>query len=109
MRYAVIKEGQVLNVIVADETFAGEIGALACPADCEPGWLFDGQTWQAPDRTAELAAAVRQRRDELLAQSDWTQTPDAPVDQAAWAAYRQALRDIPTQAGFPQSVTWPTV
>jgi hypothetical protein len=56
-----------------------------------------------------MAAAVRQRRDELLAQSDWTQTPDAPVDQAAWAAYRQALRDITTQAGFPQSVTWPTV
>jgi len=109
MRYAVIKECQVLNVIVADESFAAEIGAVACPDNCEPGWLFDGQTWQAPDRTAELAAAARQRRDQLLMQSDWTQVADAPVDQTAWAAYRQALRDIPAQAGFPQSVTWPSV
>lgn len=50
---------------------------------------------------------VRSQRDFLLASSDWTQLADAPVDAAAWAAYRQALRDIPQQAGFPDSVTWP--
>ena len=50
---------------------------------------------------------VRQARDKLLAMSDWTQAPDSPVDQAAWAAYRQALRDIPQQAGFPRDVAWP--
>ena len=38
---------------------------------------------------------MRLRRDALLAASDWTQTADAPVDKAAWAAYRQALRDFP--------------
>jgi hypothetical protein len=38
---------------------------------------------------------MRLRRDALLATSDWTQTVDAPVDKAAWAAYRQALRDFP--------------
>ena len=43
-----------------------------------------------------------------LTESDWTQVADAPVDQAAWATYRQALRDIPSQAGFPNEVTWPT-
>lgn len=51
---------------------------------------------------------VRQERDKKLIESDWTQVIDAPVDQAAWATYRQTLRDIPSQAGFPNEVTWPT-
>lgn len=42
-----------------------------------------------------LTARMRHQRDRLLAASDWTQTADAPVDKAAWAAYRQALRDFP--------------
>ena len=42
-----------------------------------------------------LTARMRVHRDRLLAASDWTQTADAPVDKAAWAAYRQALRDFP--------------
>ena len=53
------------------------------------------------------AAEVRTERDAKLTQSDWTQVADAPVDKAAWATYRQALRDIPSQAGFPNEVTWP--
>lgn len=55
------------------------------------------------------AQAFRYNRDRLLAASDWTQVADAPVDQAAWAAYRQALRDVPQQAGFPDDITWPEV
>jgi hypothetical protein len=51
---------------------------------------------------------VRFRRNDLLTDTDWTQVADAPVDQAAWATYRQALRDITTQAGFPTDITWPT-
>lgn len=54
-----------------------------------------------------LGDVVRAQRDILLTASDWTQVADAPVDQAAWATYRQALRDIPAQAGFPDNVTWP--
>ena len=42
-----------------------------------------------------LVERMRRHRDRLLAESDWTQLPDAPVDQAAWASYRQALRDFP--------------
>jgi len=62
-----------------------------------------------PAAAAEKAsAAVRAERDRLLAASDWTQVKDAPVDQAAWAAYRQALRDISQQSGFPETVTWPS-
>lgn len=42
-----------------------------------------------------LQAAMRVWREGLLMRSDWTQIADAPVDRAAWAAYRQALRDFP--------------
>lgn len=54
------------------------------------------------------AAEVRTERDAKLLASDWTQVADAPVDQAAWASYRQSLRAVPEQAGFPNTVTWPT-
>ena len=50
-----------------------------------------------PDDATEdqQRSQVRFHRDALLAASDWTQVADAPVDKAAWAAYRQALRDFP--------------
>ena len=53
------------------------------------------------------AAEIRTERDAKLTESDWTQVADAPVDQAAWATYRQELRDVPAQTGFPNEVTWP--
>lgn len=57
--------------------------------------------------TAGQAAQVRAERNAKLTASDWTQVADAPVNKAAWATYRQALRDISDQAGFPWTVTWP--
>ena len=60
-------------------------------------------------KDAEQAKSVRTQRGEKLKESDWTQVADAPVDQAAWAAYRQALRDVTTQQGFPWTVDWPTI
>jgi len=56
---------------------------------------------------AQQAASVRSQRTQKLAESDWTQVADAPVDKAAWAVYRQALRDVTTQTGFPWEVIWP--
>lgn len=53
------------------------------------------------------AEEARTQRDALLSQSDWTQVADAPVDQQAWAEYRQALRDVPEQADFPTDIDWP--
>jgi hypothetical protein len=58
-------------------------------------------------KDAEQANAVRQQRGEKLKDSDWTQVIDAPVDQTAWATYRQALRDITAQEGFPWDIEWP--
>jgi len=61
-----------------------------------------------PVNLDRLAASLRDERTALLSDSDWTQMPDAPVDQAAWATYRQALRDVPQQAGFPKNILRPT-
>jgi len=92
------------------------------------GWVFDYDTqeWVAPtpkpdegavwDDTAEAwipgevvkAQSVRAQRDVLLRESDWTQVQDAPVDATVWATYRQALRDVPQQSGFPDEIEWPT-
>ena len=44
-----------------------------------------------------------------LKESDWTQYRDVALsNDADWKTYRQALRDIPTQSGFPETITWPT-
>lgn len=59
-------------------------------------------------KDAEQAKSVRTTRGEKLKDTDWTQVADAPVDKAVWATYRQALRDVTAQDGFPWSVEWPT-
>ncbi len=61
-----------------------------------------------PQSAPSTEQEIRKQRNQLLAVSDWTQVADAPVDQAAWKAYRQALRDVPQQEGFPEDVIWPT-
>jgi hypothetical protein len=58
-------------------------------------------------KDTEQAKAIRSQRTDKLKGSDWTQVADAPVDQAAWATYRQALRDITAQPGFPWDTQWP--
>jgi hypothetical protein len=58
-------------------------------------------------KDAEQAKSVRQQRDAKLSECDWTQVADAPVDKAVWATYRQALRNVPIQEGFPWTITWP--
>ena len=55
----------------------------------------------------ELASIARSNRDAMLAASDWTQVADAPVDQTSWRTYRQALRDVTDQVGFPDNIEWP--
>jgi Phage tail assembly chaperone protein len=67
-----------------------------------------GEITDAEPAPIPLADQVRAKRGYLLVASDWTQVADAPVDQAAWAEYRQALRDVPEQEGFPENVVWPT-
>lgn len=65
----------------------------------------------APEQTQEeKEQTARNERNMKLTFTDWTQLPDAPLTaetKAAWAAYRQALRDVPEQAGFPDVIEWP--
>jgi hypothetical protein len=73
------------------------------------------QQWNVVDMNAEekltadaaRAEEVRLERSSELAASDWTQLPDSPVNSAAWLVYRQELRDVPAQSGFPWEVSWP--
>lgn len=58
----------------------------------------------------ELASQVRAERDMKIAETDYLAMPDYPLsdeDKAAVMAYRRALRDIPSQEGFPREVVWP--
>ena len=58
-------------------------------------------------KDAEQANNVRQQRTQMLKDSDWTQIADSTADKQAWATYRQALRDVTAQAGFPWTIDWP--
>jgi hypothetical protein len=58
----------------------------------------------------DLSSLIRQQRNSLLAKSDWTQYPDCPLNaeqKTAWITYRQALRNLPAQSGFPTDVVFP--
>ena len=75
----------------------------------------DGETTAVEQETAykaqkdaEQAKSVREQRNTKLSESDWTQVADAPVDKSVWATYRQSLRDISSQSGFPWTIDWPT-
>ena len=123
MRYAFIDENnKVRRVIEADEEFASAhnntitsetvdpLTLVAVADSVNKGWQRDSVTneFTAPEPDdSGIAARIRAERDALLDDSDWTQNPDAPVDQGAWAVYRQALRDIPQQENFPFRIIWP--
>ena len=77
-------------------------GPVPSQADLDGLWpsVRDGVAWDA----------VRAERDRLLAASDWSQMPDNALDAptiAAWAAYRQELRDVPQTQDDPDSIVWP--
>lgn len=69
--------------------------------------VTEATSGEIAERTVAQAAAIRADRNARLAACDWTQLADAPGDTLAWANYRQALRDVTAQAGFPWSVSWP--
>jgi hypothetical protein len=61
-----------------------------------------------PDATNEQKwEQIKLWRNRELNRTDWTQTLDAPVDKAAWATYRQALRDLPAQGGIADAAEFP--
>ena len=82
---------------------------VAPPTDEQGQWIFDGHVWTelAIEKKAGL---IRQQRDALLSATDYMMMPDYPMSELArenLKVYRQALRDVPEQPGFPNSVVWP--
>lgn len=79
-------------------------------------WLYVNGTYvysavsEPASAIEQLATEARAKRDKLLAETDWTQVADAPIDTAtrtAMRVYRQQLRDITEQEGFPTDIVWP--
>jgi hypothetical protein len=81
------------------------------PLKPEGAAYFDYETYQwVLDYTTQNNNIISQR-DFLLYQSDWTQIPNNPLTsevQNQWAIYRQELRDVTSQSGYPFNVIWPT-
>lgn len=106
----------VLNGEVTAYT-PGQAAAKAERPTLNHVWSNETFSWSDPYASPErelaaLVVTVRQNRDRLLAESDWTDTLSAKTRLGdalynAWQDYRQILRDIPNQAGFPTSIAWP--
>jgi len=75
---------------------------MCCLVDVEP--LTQEELDQ---RVVTQWQVIRTQRNQMLKDTDWTQVADSPVDKAAWATYRQTLRDI-TKQDDPFNITWPT-
>ena len=74
-------------------------------------YIFDYTTKQYVPNIAFAEQSVNSERVQLLYATDWTQLPNSPLtseQQQQYAVYRQQLRDIPNQSGYPLNVIWPT-
>ena len=70
-------------------------------------WAAEQAAYAASADTRK-AVDVRSERNAKLTATDWTQTVDTPqVTKDKYSTYRQALRDVPSQAGFPWTIEWP--
>ena len=78
-------------------------------ANVQAAWRTREQIEQ--EREAQAWISLRAERDRRLAATDWIMLPDVSVPPGTtreqWAAYRQALRDVPQQPGAPWDVVWP--
>ena len=101
--YAEINDGVVSNTILSDTK--NEVSWVLCPKGVGIGHLYDGTNFSPPN-VIVTEEQVREERDDKLAETDWMASSDLTMS-SEWATYRQALRDVPAQAGFPENVTWP--
>lgn len=70
-------------------------------------YLYDGENFLLSGNFIKLSEEIRVERNALLAETDWWAVSDRTMTQAE-TDYRQALRDVPQQDGFPVNITWPT-
>jgi hypothetical protein len=108
MRAHLIENGVVVNSIEVDS-----LDFMPNLVDGENGGgigdIYENGEFKKPPVDLEtLAESIRAERNAKLVESDWTQASDIPqATKDKWATYRQALRDIPQQEGFPWEVQWP--
>jgi hypothetical protein len=121
--YAIIENGVVTNMALAEEGFAAEQGWVLPTAGATIGWLYADGVFSPPASPAptsqeaadaESAMIARATRNTILTNlvdpivSNPLRWADMTADQqAAWTAYRRALLDITQQLGFPNSIIWP--
>jgi len=94
--------GQVVTFVRDDvpDGWSPPEGCTAVPeAELPAGWVREPERHDMGD--------VRKERNARLTASDWTQVADSPVDQSAWAVYRQALRDLPSVYSGEGAIPWP--
>lgn len=96
-------EGDALDALLT--TYANNVGVQQGSDLATNSANIQSLVTSLPDSI--IATQARAKRNGLLRQSDWSQLPDANVDKAIWATYRQALRDLPSQKGFP-NIEMPT-
>jgi hypothetical protein len=108
--FGIIQNGAVVNIALASDEYASSQGWQSLPPGVGIGWAFNGSAWSPPAAPAVSAEAVRADRTQRLTATDWVVLRavenGSPVP-GNWIAYRQALRDITKQPGFPGSVSWP--
>ena len=80
-------------------------GNIPFTAEEEIEWAAEKAIWASGARDRK-ASEVRAERNAKIAACDWRMLTDSPAS-AEWKVYRQALRDVPQQAGFPENVVWP--
>ena len=111
MNAHVIENGVVTNTIVVESL--SDLPNLIEAKEGSIGWKWDGSTLTDPNAPSaeeiktQKAASERNERNGLLSETDWMASSDVTMSDE-WKTYRQALRDVPSQSGFPETITWPT-
>jgi hypothetical protein len=115
MKYAKLLDGYIVQII---ESNMDQIGFTKIDFEIpqSPGleykFNYSKREWEDCDIEQKIIIAqqrILSNRQELLLSSDWTQMPDVNLStKTQWAVYRQQLRDITTQPGYPFNITWPT-
>lgn len=102
--YSIVKQAEIPELGLGQECNMG------APVANDDGYWYETYTItdDAAKAIAIKSAKVRQERDQLLADTDWSQLNDV-VSPPGYVEYRQALRDITSQPGFPDNVLWPTL
>ncbi len=102
--YALIEGGVVINAVVSDNKL--DESWVLCSGEAGIGWSYDGTnfTENVLNQTEEQ---IRMERDRLLEETDFYALPDVSMS-SEMTTYRQALRDLTEQKGFPDTIEWPT-